>query len=307
MQPHRMLSLLVCYLLILSCAGNGNPNVNGDTVSPDESQNLTDNVRKCAIPGMDGNIGNTVARFGSPGVDWYQNGFVANELLIENVVTGESRTVTINTDQSSRQISNPDPLDNRLPGLFYDTEGRVTAIDSLTGTSVPVAVSYNDNGTISRLRNDLGDSSVEMRFTYENGLLNQRTRVSNLNGQPESVVSVVCYQYDASGQLVQAVNQDPVTGIALQAPADQFRVDESGNIIEIIETPDNEGGFTARHVLAYDSAGNIVRHETYASDGALQRVAIMTFEASATPAPNLFGLLSYINPDFVPRYESTLP
>jgi hypothetical protein len=33
----------------------------------------------------------------------------------------------------------------------------------------------------------------------------------------------------------------------------------------------------------------------------------MTYEPSSDPTPNLFGLLSFINPDFIPRYESTLP
>ena len=301
MKRYWLLCISCLCLLLAGCTGGDS--ANGNSVLPETPSGGV----ACATPSANGASDEASSQLQVPGAGWYQNGFVATRLQVENVTTGETRTVLISTNQDIRQISNPDPLGNRLPGLFFDAGGRVTAIDSLTGTSVPVAVSYNEAGAISRLRDDRGDSSEEVRFTYEGGQLTQRSRVSNFNGQPEPEISAICYRYDASGQLLEAVPQDPVTGVALPTPLDRFRLDDSGNITEVTKAVDRNGGFTARHVLTYDSNGNIIKHETYTSDGALQRVESMTYEPSSDPTPNLFGLLSFINPDFIPRYESTLP
>jgi len=214
--------------------------------------------------------------------------------------TDDRKTVVIDfeVDSEANRVGN-NMEEFKLPGFYYDDAGRVTAFEGLSTTGPWGRVEYNENGSIHTVFFDNGDESVTYRFNYEKGRLVSTTNTVYCCGKTDLIVQVN-YVYDADGTLLSATKVKPGTNEVEPAGGYQFTLNNENRISEVLENVADSGEFEQRHLLTYDNAGNITKHEIYNSDGSLDSTTITTYVDSPELVPNVMGFIAARNSAFVP-------
>jgi len=239
----------------------------------------------------------------------YRTGSIAVKSVWENIGTGETISVNLETDTQANVITDNFPFSftrlpfNDTPDLVYDESGRVTKMSSYGGTggTSDNNVYYNDDGSVDSIFHGWGDEVSTEKFFYVSGRLVCRARV-HLQGRPR-VIFRMDYNYDDNGQLVRSTQFTPWTNEIIPGGGDEFEMNAAGRITEVRENVAASGTFEKRNVLSYDDMGNIIRHEIFSKSGTLESVITTTYESSSELVPNVLGFLSAVNVDFLPLYD----